>query len=122
MRLDEFVQEVFVSKVKRWVAKTNKLTKKKKRGWHTEESMARILNWSKFLLSRLELFFHEITVVMRFCILHISISLAISGGLGLDLASKNPRSYIKSVVAYCRKPGNEAMIRWPSCNKTMVPF
>lgn len=71
MRLDEFVQEVFTSKVKRLVAKTNKFTKKKKRGWHTEESMARVLNWSKPLLSRLEPFCHEITVVMRFCVLHV---------------------------------------------------
>ncbi len=50
MGLDGFLQDVFQSKMQRWVAKTNKLTKKKKRGWHTEESMARTLNWSKPLL------------------------------------------------------------------------
>ena len=41
------LQDTFVAKVQRSVAKTNKLTRTKKRAWHTEESMMKKLDWSK---------------------------------------------------------------------------
>ena len=41
------LQDTFVGKVQRSVAKTNKLTRKKRRAWHTEESMMKKLDWSK---------------------------------------------------------------------------
>lgn len=40
-------QEVFVSKVTKVVQKTNKFTKKKRRAWHTEDSMVKELGWSR---------------------------------------------------------------------------
>lgn len=46
------LQDTFVAKVTRTVAKTNKLTKNKRRQWHSEESMFRVLNWSKSLWLR----------------------------------------------------------------------
>ncbi|CAL1140564.1 unnamed protein product [Cladocopium goreaui] len=71
-------KDTFVAKVTRTVAKTNKLTKNKRRQWHSEESMFRVLNWSK--------------------------------------------PYIKSVVAYCRKAGNEKLIKKDRYNKKIDKF
>lgn len=39
-------QDMFVTKLTKTLSKTNKLSKRKKRGWFTKEAMARVLNWS----------------------------------------------------------------------------
>ncbi|CAK8995911.1 Uncharacterized protein SCF082_LOCUS4565 [Durusdinium trenchii] len=70
-------KETFVKRTK-IQTKTNKLTRKKKRGWYTEEQMKTKLGWSK--------------------------------------------SYIKSVVAYCRRKGNERLIKKDIYNKNLEKF
>ncbi|CAK9026534.1 unnamed protein product [Durusdinium trenchii] len=39
-------KDMFVTKLTKTLSKTNKLSKRKKRGWFTKEAMARVLNWS----------------------------------------------------------------------------
>ncbi|CAL1165907.1 unnamed protein product [Cladocopium goreaui] len=78
LETSDWDKDTFVAKVQRSVAKTNKLTRTKKRAWHTEESMMKKLDWSK--------------------------------------------SYIKNVVAYCRKPGHEKLVRKDRYNKKLDKF
>ena len=100
-------EDLFVSRVIKTITKTNKLSRRKKRGWFTKETMSTVLQWSAFLA------------------LNIGVVMIIYGTLGesphIPLHAKNlvlaedhityyhPRGYIKSVVAYCEKPGNERL-------------
>ncbi|CAL1137239.1 unnamed protein product, partial [Cladocopium goreaui] len=70
--------DLFVSRVTKTITKTNKLTRKKKRGWFTKETMNTVLKWSS--------------------------------------------TYIKSVVAYCEKPGNERLVKKDRYNKKIHKY
>ena len=89
----------------RIIQKSSKLSKKKLRGWHTEESMSSKLKWSKCLVMYTYAFFIQQQSPERFVYLN--------GVLALFRSSKkiNPRQYIKSVVAYCRRKGNEKLVK-----------
>ncbi|CAL1159177.1 unnamed protein product [Cladocopium goreaui] len=71
-------KDLFVSRVTKTITKTNKLTRKKKRGWFTKETMNTVLKWSS--------------------------------------------TYIKSVVAYCEKPGNERLVKKDRYNKKIHKY
>ncbi|CAL1161150.1 unnamed protein product [Cladocopium goreaui] len=47
LEANNWSKEVFVSKVTKSIQKTSKLSRRKKRGWYTEETMATVLKWSK---------------------------------------------------------------------------
>ena len=84
------------------LSKSNKLTKSKKRGWFTKEAMARVLNWSASFVPN--------TCVARFQFEELQLGVAAQSNLS------HPRSYIKSVVEYCEKPGNvDRLVKNLSC-------
>jgi hypothetical protein len=41
---------MFVSRITKTLAKTNKLSRRKKRGWYTKEAMSKELGWSTSLV------------------------------------------------------------------------
>lgn len=42
-------QDLFISRITRTLQRTNRLSRKKKRGWFTKEQMSKVLQWSGFL-------------------------------------------------------------------------
>ena len=44
------LQDMFVSRITKTLAKTNKLSRRKKRGWYTKEAMSKELGWSTSLV------------------------------------------------------------------------
>ena len=44
------LEDLFVTKVSKTITKSSKLTRRKKKGWFTKETMATVLNWSAFLI------------------------------------------------------------------------
>ena len=41
---------MFVTRITKTLAKTNKLSRTKKSGWYTKENMSKVLGWSAFLV------------------------------------------------------------------------
>ncbi|CAK9116681.1 unnamed protein product [Durusdinium trenchii] len=42
----DWSKDLFISRITKTLSKTNKLSRRKKRGWFTKEAMSRVLNWS----------------------------------------------------------------------------
>jgi hypothetical protein len=45
-----WLQDMFITRVTKSVIKTNKQSRKKRRGWYTKEAMAKDLGWSSLLI------------------------------------------------------------------------
>ena len=123
-----FFQDLFVSRVTKTITKTNKLTRKKKRGWFTKETMNTVLKWSSFLALNLKTIInsqvnmqiskYQFTLLV-FVITSNLQNITYSTGIPTYSTSipmpAQPRTYIKSVVAYCEKPGNERLVKTLTC-------
>lgn len=45
-------KDLFIARITKIIAKTNKLSRRKKRGWFTKEAMSKQLQWSSILGSK----------------------------------------------------------------------
>lgn len=101
------MQDLFVSRITKTISQKKMLQRKRKRGWFTKEQMQKTLNWSTSLWLQKVMVQYSPPVLVFAC--HACPMFLKCCIFPFTLPPYQLRSYIKSAVEYCEKPGNERL-------------